>query len=47
MRVKLKNSQFSLNAGTVVPLLRDLPLVLGNGGLKREVAFHQGDNAKL
>jgi len=30
-------------ADTVVPLLID-PLVLGNGGLKREVVFNQEDN---
>jgi len=26
---------------TVVPLLRDHPLVLGNGGLKREVVLNE------
>ncbi len=29
---------------TVVPLLRDHPLVPGNCGLTRGVDFHQGDN---
>jgi len=31
-------------ATTVVPLLRNNPLVLENDGLKREVVFHQGDS---
>jgi len=28
----------------VAPVLKYHPLVWGNGGLEREVVFHQGDN---
>jgi len=33
-----------LSSQYIVPLLRDHLLVLGNGGLKREVVLHQGDH---
>jgi len=33
-----------ISINIVVPLSRDHPQVPRNGGLKREVVFHQGDN---